>query len=89
MTNAAEEVVSTIKELKDWFKSGDKETEETEETDAEEESTEEETKKPVETIIHEDGTVEVDYNTYCKLINLASKQFAAEKKAAETEEVAE
>lgn len=84
MTNMVDEAVTSVKELRDCFKSDDKEDEE---TDAEEESTEEETKKPVETIIHEDGTVEVDYNTYCKLFNLASKQLAEEKKAAETEEV--
>lgn len=86
MTNTVDEVVTSVKELKDWLKSGDKEDEE---DDAEEESVEEETKKPAKTIIHEDGTVEVDYDSYCKLFALASKQLKAEREAAATEEVAE
>jgi hypothetical protein len=91
MTDAVDEVVTSVKEIKDWFKSSDKEDEE---TDASEKLIEEEAKDPVGgSKISDDGMVEVDYATYCKLLSLASKQLKAEKDAAEaeksTEEVAE
>lgn len=76
MTSAVDEVVTSVKELKDWLKSGDKEDEE---DDAEEEFVEEETKKPNETVIREDGIVELDYITYIKLLNTACKQIQLEK----------